>query len=36
MTEKDGKATGWKAYYTGGKWVEEKPKKKVASKRKKI
>ena len=36
MTEKDGKATGWKAYYTGGNWVEEKPKKKVASKRKKI
>ncbi|MFT6051711.1 MAG: DNA topoisomerase-1 [Halioglobus sp.] len=36
MTEKDGKATGWKAYYSGGKWVEEKPKKKVASKRKKI
>lgn len=21
MTEKDGKATGWAAYYTGGKWV---------------
>ncbi|MCL4106555.1 UNVERIFIED_CONTAM: hypothetical protein GTU68_009689 [Idotea baltica] len=36
MTEKDGKATGWKAFYTGGKWVEEKPKKKVASKRKKV
>ncbi len=35
MTEKDGKATGWKAYYHNGKWDEEKPKKKVASRRKK-
>jgi DNA topoisomerase-1 len=23
MTEKDGKATGWKAFYHGGKWQEE-------------
>lgn len=35
MTEKEGKATGWKAYYNNGKWEEEKPKKKVASRRKK-
>ena len=26
MTEKDGKATGWKAYYRGGKWEEEQSK----------
>ena len=33
MTEVDGKPTGWKAYYTGGKWViEEPPKKKPAKK----
>ncbi|MEM1191097.1 MAG: type I DNA topoisomerase [Pseudomonadota bacterium] len=25
MSEVDGKATGWKAYYNGGKWQEEKP-----------
>jgi DNA topoisomerase-1 len=25
MTEVDGKATGWKAFYHGGKWVEEQP-----------
>jgi len=24
MTEKDGKATGWKAFYHGGKWEEDK------------
>ncbi len=36
MTEKDGKATGWKAFYRNGKWEEEKPKKKVASRRKKV
>jgi DNA topoisomerase-1 len=24
MTEKDGKATGWKAFYHGGKWQEER------------
>ena len=23
MTDVDGKATGWKAYYRGGKWVVE-------------
>ena len=26
MTEEDGKATGWKAYYRGGKWEEEQSK----------
>lgn len=26
MTEEDGKATGWKAYYRGGKWTEEQSK----------
>ena len=36
MTEKAGKATGWKAFYRNGKWEEEKPKKKVASRRKKV
>ncbi|MEM9759236.1 MAG: type I DNA topoisomerase [Pseudomonadota bacterium] len=25
MSEVDGKATGWKAFYNGGKWQEEKP-----------
>ncbi|WP_462171491.1 type I DNA topoisomerase [Pseudoalteromonas xiamenensis] len=28
MTEVDGKATGWKATYENGKWVEDKPTKK--------
>ena len=23
MTERDGKATGWKAFYQGGQWVSE-------------
>ncbi|MDX2424308.1 MAG: type I DNA topoisomerase, partial [Amphritea sp.] len=34
MTEVDGKATGWRAFYTGGKWVAEaaKPKKAAAKK----
>ncbi len=34
-TDKDGKATGWKAYYENGKWVEQqpKPKKKAAKKK---
>ena len=34
-TDKDGKATGWSAYYENGKWVERlpKPKKKVARKK---
>ncbi len=36
MTEKDGKATGWKAFYRKGKWEQEKPKKKVASRVKKV
>ncbi len=38
MSEVDGKATGWKAYYSGGKWQEEKPapkaKKKAPTKKK--
>ena len=29
MTEIDGKATGWKAFYTGSKWDIEIPKPKV-------
>ncbi len=32
-TDKDGKATGWSAYYENGKWVERLPKKKVAKKK---
>ena len=28
QSEIDGKATGWKAYYQDGKWVEEQPEKK--------
>ena len=35
MTEKGGKATGWKAFYREGKWQQEKPAKKAASRRKK-
>jgi len=35
MTEKDGKATGWKAFYSAGKWQEEQAKRRAASKRKK-
>lgn len=38
MTEKDSKATGWKAFYHNGKWQEEQPKsrsKKASSPRKK-
>ncbi|MGB1140930.1 MAG: type I DNA topoisomerase, partial [Halioglobus sp.] len=34
MTEKDGKATGWKAFYDGGKWQEQKPKPKAKAKTK--
>jgi DNA topoisomerase-1 len=30
MTEVDGKATGWRAFYTDGKWVEEIPEKKAS------
>ena len=26
MTESDGKATGWKAFYRGGKWIQEQGK----------
>jgi len=36
MTEKAGKATGWKAFYRNGKWEQEKPKKKVKSRVKKV
>ena len=35
MTEKDGKATGWKAFYRAGKWQEEQAKRRAASPRKK-
>ncbi|MDG2335375.1 MAG: type I DNA topoisomerase [Myxococcota bacterium] len=40
MTEVDGKASGWRAYYRDGKWVEEQPppsgsKKKAAKSKKK-
>lgn len=34
MTEVDKKATGWRAFYTGGKWVEEQPKPKAPAKKK--
>ncbi|MDI3324974.1 type I DNA topoisomerase [Pontibacterium granulatum] len=33
MTEVDGKATGWKAYFVDGKWVEEQPKPKKTAKK---
>jgi len=32
-TDKDGKATGWSAYYENGKWVERLPKKKATKKK---
>ncbi|AQA20267.1 DNA topoisomerase I subunit omega [Halioglobus japonicus] len=32
MTEKDGKATGWKAYYRGGKWDVEQSKSRAKKK----
>lgn len=35
MTEVDGKASGWRALYHGGKWVVEEGRKKKASTRKK-
>jgi DNA topoisomerase-1 len=35
MTENDGKATGWKAFYHNGKWQEEQAKSRAASPRKK-
>ena len=31
MTEKDGKATGWKAYYENGKWQEQQAKSRASS-----
>lgn len=34
MTEVDKKATGWRAFYTSGKWVEEQPKPKASPKKK--
>ncbi len=34
MTEVDGKATGWRAFYTGGKWVAEAAKAKKAATKK--
>jgi DNA topoisomerase-1 len=34
MTEVDKKATGWRAFYDNGKWVEEQPKAKVSPKAK--
>jgi DNA topoisomerase-1 len=34
MTEKDGKATGWKAFFDGGKWREEQSAAKRSGKRK--
>lgn len=33
MTELEGKATGWKAFFVDGKWQEELPKKKVTRKK---
>ena len=35
LSEKDGKPTGWKAFYVNNKWVEEKPEKKVRHVKKK-
>jgi DNA topoisomerase-1 len=34
MTEVDGKATGWKAFYEGGKWVEQQAKARSRPKKK--
>ena len=34
MTEVDKKATGWRAYYSNGKWLEEQPKAKPKPKTK--
>ncbi len=33
MSEADGKATGWRAYYRDGKWEQEIPEKKAAAKK---
>ncbi len=35
LSEVDGKATGWRAFYAGGKWVEEQAKPKAVKKAKK-
>ena len=35
MSEKDGKATGWKAWYRDGKWQEDQPRRSKAQKRRK-
>lgn len=35
LSEVEGKATGWRAFYKGGKWVEEQAKPKAVKKRKK-
>jgi DNA topoisomerase-1 len=35
MTEKEGKATGWKAFYHNGKWLEEQSKGRASGARKK-
>jgi DNA topoisomerase-1 len=34
MTEVDGKATGWRAFYQDGKWVEQIPEKKAPARKK--
>lgn len=34
MSESDGKATGWRAFFQDGKWVEEIPEKKAVRKKK--
>ena len=33
LTEDDGKATGWKAFYKGGNWVEEQARSRATAKR---
>ena len=35
MTEKDGKATGWKAWYRDGKWQEERSTRRASGRKKK-
>jgi DNA topoisomerase-1 len=35
MTEREGKATGWRAFYQDGKWVEQIPEKKRSATKKK-
>ncbi|MCZ6887912.1 MAG: type I DNA topoisomerase, partial [Gammaproteobacteria bacterium] len=34
-TEKEGKATGWRAYYRDGRWQEERPKPRASARRRK-